>query len=72
MCRLSKLKYSVFFLLFFNFVSCKNTHRSNNQELVTDASQMNGKVKSNIEDIITAAANGERLHDSTLLLYYPT
>ena len=72
MCRFSKLMYSVFFILFFSFVSCKNTHRSNNQELVTDASQMNEKVKSNIEDIIAAASNGERLQDSTPLLYYTT
>ena len=70
MCCLSKLKYSVVFILIFSFVSCKNTHRSNNQELVTDASQMNNKVKSNIEDIITSAANGERLQDSTPILYY--
>ena len=62
--------FSVFFMLFFSFVSCKNKHSFKNKELVTDASQMNGKIKTNIENIIAALANGEHLQDSTVLQYY--
>lgn len=70
MFRPFKLTYSVIFLLFFSFVSCKNNHNFKQNDLVTDASQMNVQVKANIENIIAAAGSNERLQDSTSLQYY--
>ncbi len=70
MFRLLKLTHSVIFLLFVGFVSCKNKHNFKRNDLVADASQMNVKVKANIENIITAAGTSERLQDSTSLQYY--
>ena len=70
MFRLFKLTYSVIVLLFFSFISCKNKHYFKKNDLVSDASEMNVKVKANIENIIAAAGVNERLQDSTSLQYY--
>ncbi len=70
MYRHFKLTCSVIFLLFVGVMSCKNKVNIKKSDLVTDASQMNLKVKANIENIIAAAGSGERLQDSTPLLCY--
>ena len=66
----TKLLYAVIFLLFFGMASCKNQPNPVKIDLVTDASQMDEKIKVNIENILSAAANDERLQDSTPFKYY--
>ena len=70
MFRLFKLTYSVIILLCFSFLSCKSKHDFKKNDLVSDAAQMDDKVKANIEIIIAAAGTDQQLQDSTKLLYY--
>ncbi len=58
---------AVIFLLFVGFLSCKDSPKN---DLITDASQMDVRVKANIENMIVAAGKNESLPDSTSLLYY--
>lgn len=70
MFRLTRLYFSVLFLLWISFVACKNKVHLKNKEIVADVAEMDDKVKANIENIITASAVGEQLYDSTPLHYY--
>ena len=56
---------------FLLFVVCCCSCKSNNKNEVTDASEMDGTVKTNIENIIAAAEKNEyKLKDSSLIKYY--
>ncbi len=66
----TKLLYTVIFLLFVGFASCKYQPAQVKNDLVTDASQMDEKIKLNIENVIAAAASSEHLQDSIQLKYY--
>lgn len=56
---------------FLLFVVCCCSCKSNNKNKVTDASEMDGTVKTNIENIIAAAEKNEyKLKDSSLIKYY--
>ena len=70
MFRLTKLYFSVLFLLLFSFIACKNKVHLKNKEMVEDVAEMDDKVKANIENIIAASAVGDQLYDSTPLSYY--
>ena len=70
MFRLTKLYFSVLFLLLLSFTACKNKVHLKNKEMVEDVAEMDDKVKANIENIIAASAVGDQLYDSTPLSYY--
>lgn len=71
MLRHIKLFFSVVLFLCFFLSSCNNKKTLPNKDKALLPSEMNEKVRSYLEDIITAAADNKlRLQDSTLINYY--